>query len=363
MPFLGPSSIDSDVDSDVEILPESWETKLQKTKLYKTALSIFSSKKFNSPKLDVKRQLLLKFRGHQATDFFRQESEYKTAFEAIEKAIRESSHGKTVSYRNKTWTQPFCANHLAMLISIRTFEKKLQEESKVSSLCRGMTPLKRVFIALEKIYNPSLKLFEIEQVRQSNVKHRTPTLNYQNSGKRIQDTLPFSAKDVDKNACPVCLHSFTMTVGNAEANTKNQELRTATAGEKFDAVSAVHACYCYSIDCHGDPNGIGCPFCEALAKKGTLQSDDVQPGYCGFLECKICAHSCNDSGCSCQVSFNEEKRQMIATSIMKTKQKKSSGKPAENPAFSTTPGTASSALFKALSNRYVPNYFDLKLLY
>ena len=56
--------------------------------------------------------------------------------------------------------------------------------------------------------------------------------------------------------------------------------------------------------------------------KDSATSNPTSEGYCGF-DCTICYHGpeTEQQGCSCQVSFAENKRQQIATAIARNKLK------------------------------------------
>ena len=84
-----------------------------------------------------------------------------------------------------------------------------------------MTPLIRFFVDLEKIYNPCLILYQEDELRELNKKHKTPTLNHQLTGKWAQDNHSFDPTKKDNNACLVCNHKSTMGMGNEETNTTN----------------------------------------------------------------------------------------------------------------------------------------------
>jgi hypothetical protein len=104
----------------------------------------------------------------------------------------------------------------------------------------------------------------------------TPSLKLQDTWLRTQDNYTFDVLKRDTNGCPCCTHRSTMGFGTEidEANSTNAQRRAdaATAGETaFEGVSAEKGCFCYSIDCHGAPDGKGCYQCEELSRKGTKQ--------------------------------------------------------------------------------------------
>ena len=346
-------SITVDSDSSVEVIPQPWEKLVVRTNPYKIAFDIFQGRKYGSPTTDKMRALLAKFADPLSTEFFRRNSTRAGEFEKIQKIIKNTNRG-AVSTRNKMWNKTYVGDILAKLLILRASEKKEREQQQNSGTGRGrgngMTPLIRIFVGLEKIYNPCLILYQEEELRELNKKHKTPTLNHQLTGKRTQDNHSFDPAKKDNNACPVCNHKSTMGMGNEETNTTNSSRRAeAEAGDetKFDGVAAEHGCYCIFIDCHGSSDGRGCYKCFDLAKKGVNPIANVEVGYCGFVECDICSHGKDDKGCQCQVKFEEHKRQFIALALHRQKlQNEKKTKKAKPP-----PGTASSALFNRLSER------------
>jgi hypothetical protein len=212
----------------------------------------------------------------------------------------------------------------------------------------------RVIGKLWKLYEPCLIRFKEEELAELNKKHRTPSLKLQDNGLRTQDNYTFDVLKRDTNGCPCCTHRSTMGFGTEtdEANSTNAQRRAdaATAGETaFEGVSAEKGCFCYSIDCHGAPDGKGCYRCEELSRKGTKQDESsLEVGYCQFLECDICSHGKDDDGCTCQVKFLEHNRQKIALGWKKKMQQQSKGSTKDGEAKQPPEGTAASVFFNEL---------------
>ena len=108
------------------------------------------------------------------------------------------------------------ADKLAMLLVLR---KQADDAKKSRASIRATTPmneLKRAFAELKRVFSPCYVIYLEEVQRQANVKHRTPLLNYQNSGKRLQDLFPFAFAKKDCAACPSprCGHKSTMECGS-----------------------------------------------------------------------------------------------------------------------------------------------------
>ena len=188
-----------------------------------------------------------------------------------------------------------------------------------------MNDLKRAFAKLYAVFKPCYKLFLEDERKQRNIKHRTPSLNMQSIGPREQDNVNFDPAMKDLFPCAYCGHLSTITVGrcNAVINADNENARAEASAEggdgKFDGKCARKGCFCFSNDCHGNPNGKGCWNCKLLANNGAVPVTSV-PGYCGF-DCDICSHGPDPDqrGCMCQVTFDESQRQKIATAVAKNK--------------------------------------------
>jgi hypothetical protein len=92
-----------------------------------------------------------------------------------------------------------------------------------------MTPLRRNFMTLAEMYHPLYYEAHLaeqqaeEKQAEENKRRRTPSLNYQLTGVRIQDMHPFDSCKKDVSLCPVCFHGSTMvcTESNESANESN----------------------------------------------------------------------------------------------------------------------------------------------
>ncbi len=78
---------------------------------------------------------------------------------------------------------------------------------------------------------------------------------------------------------------------------------------KFEAATTKVDCYCFEQNCFGNEEGIGCWRCVELAREKGDDPPEVEPGLCRF-KCEVCL-------CSCQATFNEDKRHTIVHSLFK----------------------------------------------
>ena len=300
----------SSEESDVQII-ESWDKILRATKSFKNAYSIFKGKKFNSPRVNEMKKLLSRFVGRDAEEFFHPNTNERRDFESLLALVD--------GVNKQRWSQDFLADKLAILVVLQ--KKAEQRKGRGGGRASARTSLRRAFAKLKEVYTPCWELFREEERRELNKVHRTPSLNRQLTGPRLQDNVVFDPLRRDKNNCPVCLCGSTMVVeSDAAVNAANAAGRRAASANggdgRFVARSAKHGCFCFANDCHGAPDGKGCWRCEELTAGGAVPGGDGT--MCGF-DCKIC-RTPNGDGCLCQVVFEEANRQKIATGIAKNKQ-------------------------------------------
>ena len=315
--------IDSD-DSDVEIV-QNWQDVLMNISSCGVAYSILVGRKFGVPNIDVLRGHLSAIIAGKGSDYFASNSDELAAFESIKKSANQG--WKKQTSRDKIWTKDFVAKNLAMLLVLRA---KREENKKASSTTSRSTRSKntsgsatpratnigRAFLKLYNAYVPLHNAHVAAEAAEANKIHRTPSLNYQLSGARAQDKVPFDPAKRDMSNCPVCLNKTTQPVESHEdVNAANEAARAAASANggdgKFKGKATKHACYAYLQNCHGNPNGIGCVLCAEKASAGEKPSEGGAHGVCAF-DCDACASSC-------QVVFDNDKRQTIATSILKKK--------------------------------------------
>ena len=294
----------SDSDSVQDVT--TWELMVKTYPLYKQAVSILSGRLFSAPTLPTLQDTLALFKGHPAKDFFDQGAR-RQHFNEVKLQI-ESSYKKSKTALSKSWKKPYVAEKLASLVvlyKLEMFDKKKKNENRKPAATRGnkkggaltRTELRRAFVRLEKLFDPCYnKYIEHEKV-ELNKKRRTPSLDYQKSGQRLQDVVPFRLDDVDKEECPVCHHKRTMCIeSKEETNAYNANARNLAMA--------------------GDGDGT---FCGKSSKIGC---------YC-FEEGK---------GCYCQVVFDSHQRFNIALAIRKNEDqvKRLSGASKPNPPDGTT---------------------------
>ena len=130
--------------------------------------------------------------------------------------------------------------------------------------------------------------------------YKTPTLNYQASGVRQQDQVPFKVEKLDLANCPSCFLRCTMALeDHAALNAANEARRSASKDGKFEARSTVHGCYAFDQNCYGNAAGLGCWACQDKVRRGVQPRATSTPGACAFA-CEICASDC-------QATFQEIK--------------------------------------------------------
>jgi hypothetical protein len=140
-----------------------------------------------------------------------------------------------------------------------------------------MNDLKQAFQEHFAAYSTSLESYLVTKRSKAGKSIRLPLLDRQLMGTLVQYKFPWNQRMKDADSCHCCQHSLTMAVeSQAGINTKNRELRTKASTNggngKFEAVSALHGCYCYLNNCHGHQGGYGCTECMRKAAEARLWS-------------------------------------------------------------------------------------------
>jgi hypothetical protein len=210
------------------------------------------------------RELLLDFKGENADTFFIFGSKQSTEFANILHIINAAAKNSKAT-RERAWNQTYVSQVLAKIIVLRSMELNNREKLPSNQICqrvaRGRNSLSHKIEKVWKIYEPCLKLFKDAELAGLNRKNKTPSLMYQETGPRMQDSYCFDVQMKDKNSCPCCAHFSTMGFDMSEVKVMNSSRRlTAMAeGESvFDGLSSKPGCFCFSIDCHGSFDGKGC---------------------------------------------------------------------------------------------------------
>ncbi len=295
-------------DSDCEIVDLPWDKLAEEKGWYKTAVQLLSGRKFGSPTIPAQIELLTEIMKQQGRDHFTGDREY--LFDKIAAQLK-STHSNKKSTLHRSWNGTYCSQKLALIIGLADAEKKHKATSTKPKAAvtrqkkKGQakaTELDRVISRVEKMYNDMYTKYEEQEKKDANKKHRTPSLDYQKTGQRKQDSVLFDPKKACKSACPVCGHMNTMPIDDQEeVNRENEKRRREADGEPFKGISATVGCFCYAQDhCSGDD----CGTCAAY-----LESDPT-------VDLSTTAHQC-----VCQVIFSEHHRYSIARSTAMNKAK------------------------------------------
>ncbi len=196
MSFLSDKIINLEDDSSSDEGSVGSDGELLRTKTYTTAFTILvSNRKYDGPKVDDQRKLLLRFIDCPVDDYFKRRSKEAKAFNKLKATCKRG--WKTETSRAKVWNLRFVGNKLALLLVLRRQVQKGSEEDNESNRAitrdqsvRGTpknTDLKRAFIKLGGAYEKSLKIYVTDEKKKANIVHRTPSLSYQLNGKRAQD--------------------------------------------------------------------------------------------------------------------------------------------------------------------------------
>ena len=98
-----------------------------------------------------------------------------------------------------------------------------------------MTDLRHAVIKFKKMYEPCLAKHGDFVKAEANKKFRTPSLDYQKTGARMQDSVPFKRSQASPSECPGCGHFNTMAlVQKSGVNGGNQCKRDAALANDGD---------------------------------------------------------------------------------------------------------------------------------
>ena len=125
------SSDEGSVGSNVDEIVQ-WDRELLQTKTYTTASTILvSNHKYDGPKVDNQRKLLLRFIDCPVDDYFKRRSKEAKAFNELKAACKRG--WKTETLRAKVWNLRFVANKLALLLVLRRQVQKGNEENNATA--------------------------------------------------------------------------------------------------------------------------------------------------------------------------------------------------------------------------------------
>jgi hypothetical protein len=183
-----------------------------KKPLYRTAVTILSnSRRQGTPSLAILREWLNIIVNQPATDFFLRNSKHAHAFKDLKKTSVLGCTSKTACYRR--WTVNFITDKMSLLLELN---KQVIREKKAREIATGkqgkaaqQKNLRWTIKTLVKRYDELLFLHNKAHRLEENACMRTPSLNYQNSGQRLQGTVLFNLMLWDLTACHVCLHLST----------------------------------------------------------------------------------------------------------------------------------------------------------
>ena len=298
------------ISSDDE---DAWDTAIKQTMTFKIAFGEFMSKKAYSPTLTVMRELLQSFVFQPPDDYFTDpESDQAIAFKSVKSESRVGWKPNAKTSRDKKWTMAFVSQYLAILLVLRDMEEKARKDNNDTETSEGKSSdLEKAFDELRKVYKPCLREYKARALAEANKKHTTPSLDYQLSGPRLQDSFKWATFGRDKENCPICEHFYTMrvqTVENlAEVNAQVARAVANNPAKKAIMKSPRHGCYCYQFDCKGgDIDGDGCFLCEQLAA-AKVPAKEGASEWC-LWDCPIC-------NCSCKCTFENDKRYTIQDSL------------------------------------------------
>ena len=254
--------------------------------------------------------------------FFVSSSVLARAFSDFKKASISECFSKAA--RHRKWTLDFVTDKIALLVELNhdvVEEQRTREMvSRKSGKAHPLTQPRRKMREISKIYDDVLIVYNDEQCIAKNVRMKTPSLNYQNLGQLLQDSVLFLFDPLlrDLTACPVCLHLTTQRLESRVADNETSCAAATTAGGDgtFVGKSSKHGCFCHVIHCHGLTTGGNCPDCVVKVKNGYVPAI-VGPGECPF-DCAMCR-------CMCKVVFEEQHRHTIAIAIEKERTREGAG--------------------------------------
>jgi hypothetical protein len=198
-------------------------------------------------------------------DFFHQNSKQARVFKDLKKISILGCTTKTA--RTRRWTVDFITDKMALLLKLN---EQVVKEKKAREIAMGKQgkagPQKKLLWTIRtlvKRYGKSLLLHNEAQCCKENTCMKMPSLNYQNSGEHLQDSVLFNLMLQDLTPCPVCFHLRTQRLESQVA--KNQAARAAAFATKgdgaFNGLSAKHGCFCHGIHCHRQQTRGNCPEC------------------------------------------------------------------------------------------------------
>ena len=282
---------DTGSDSDVQIVAPSWDYIAKASTSYKVADALLTGRKYGSPALDDQRNLLASFLGHPGKDYFT--GERVTQFNQVAAQLK-ATHSATTSTLKKNWNLTYVVEKLALMLCLvqkEDMEKKVpaasmpkstrsssKNKSTKKSATKKSTNLHRAIHNLKKVYNPVYTKYQEAKKADANKKNKTPSLNHQKSGLRLQDSVQFRRSDACLSNCPVCNHGNTMALSkHSDTNAENERRRREAGNDSFEGVSIMVGCYCFQLQ------------------------------------------SGNEDDCPCQVVFEEKNRQAIALATARNK--------------------------------------------
>ena len=115
---------------------------------------------------------------------------------------------------------------------------------------KKMMDLRRAIINSKKVYESCLAKHIKFVKAEANSKFRIPSLDYQRTGVRMQNSVSFKRSQACPTECSGCAHFNTMTlVQQSDVNVGNQckkDAAVANGGDgKFQGGSAIVGCYCF----------------------------------------------------------------------------------------------------------------------
>jgi len=272
--------VDLSEDNEVTVVTR-WDTELRKKGSYKIAVSILSGRKFGAPSLAVMHEMLDVIDHQPFQDFFLNNLEQAKSFDDLKKVLVFKCTSKTARFRK--WTVHFVSDKLALLMELnqQVVNEKTAREKETGHVGHAppKTKLRRAILKLVKEYSESCRLYEEDQRLLKNGLIKTPSLNLQKSGTRLQDNFIFDPTTRDLTACPVCHHVSTQILECQLANNRAARAAASVAGGdgKFDGLSSKHGCFCHAIHCRGQQNGGNCPECMMPAQQDEIRAV-VGPG-------------------------------------------------------------------------------------
>ena len=282
---------DSDTSS-VVIIDKPWDATVQETAEYKSLYQLFHGRKHGSPSSDKQHEILTSFMNQPGGDHFT--GRRKKLFDEISKSLKDT-HSTNKSTLKKRWPLSYTSAKLALIMLLIQEEKteKASQPSRTSARASSSTggtkstALNKAVTKLLQVYTPVRRKFDEAALADQNKISRTPSLDYQKNGPRVQDGFQFNQSKAFLTECPVCHHTNTMSVSNnEEVNAENERRRQAAGGDgKFTALSIQSACFCHQV-----------------AAMNVNDGGDNEP-------------------CPCQVRFDEDKRHAIALAIARNEER------------------------------------------